>query len=123
LQYDEIEFWFEREVSVGMIYRSVLRFHVREGKSAEFEAAYGAGEFLTRAADVPGFIRADLLKEDGQADEYVAMAEWEHKEAYLEWQERIPKVVPQEVLVALLETLTEPEPGRVYAVLETALAK
>ena len=30
----------------------------------EFQAAYDAGEFLTRAADVPGFIRADLLRQE-----------------------------------------------------------
>lgn len=105
-----------------MIYRSVLKFHVRDGMAEEFEAAYSAGQFLTRAADVPGFIRADLLREDEQTHEYVAMAEWNSKEAYLEWQVRIPKVVPNDVLTRLLNTLDEPEPGRVYAVLETALA-
>ncbi len=106
-----------------MIYRSVLTFHVQEGKAAEFEAAYGAGEFLTRAADVPGFIRADLLREEDDAHAYVAMAEWENKEAYLEWQARIPNVVPEDAIIRLLNTLAKPDPSRVYAVLDTVQAK
>lgn len=106
-----------------MIYRSVLTFHVQEGKAAEFEAAYGAGEFLTRAADVPGFVRADLLRQEDDAHAYVAMAEWESKEAYLEWQARIPNVVPEDAIIRLLNVLTKPDPSRVYALLDTVQAK
>ncbi|WOF74719.1 antibiotic biosynthesis monooxygenase [Parvibaculaceae bacterium PLY_AMNH_Bact1] len=106
-----------------MIYRSILRFHVRAGKAVEFEAAYDAGEFLTRAADVPGFIRADLLRQDADDHEYVAMAEWENKEAYLEWQDRIPKIVPAEVLARISAVLDPLEAGNVYAVLQSVSAE
>jgi antibiotic biosynthesis monooxygenase (ABM) superfamily enzyme len=105
-----------------MIYRSILRFHVRAGMADEFQAAYDAGEFLTRAADVPGFIRADLLRQDSDDHEYVAMAEWENKEAYLEWQDRIPKLVPGDVLARVGAVLAPPEPGNVYAVLQSVSA-
>jgi len=105
------------------MYRSILRFHVCEGMSAEFESAYDAGAFLTRAADVPGFIRADLLRQEGDEHEYVAMAEWDNKEAFLEWQARIPKVVPADLLRRLVAVLDGPEPSTIYKVLQTALAK
>ena len=106
-----------------MMYRSILRFHVCEGMSAEFESAYDAGAFLARAADVPGFIRADLLRQEGDEHEYVAMAEWDNKEAFLEWQARIPKVVPADLLTRLVAVLDGPEPSTIYKVLQTALAK
>jgi heme-degrading monooxygenase HmoA len=64
-----------------MIYRSILRFHVRAGMADEFQAAYDAGEFLTGAADVPGFIRAILLRQESDDHEYVALAEGKNKEA------------------------------------------
>lgn len=95
---------------------------MQAGKASEFEAAYDAGEFLTRAADVPGFIRADLLRHDSDDHEYVAMAEWETKEAYLEWRDRIPKIVPGEVLERLISVLDPPESGNVFAVLQSVEA-
>lgn len=106
-----------------MIYRSILRFHVRAGMASEFEAAYDAGEFLTRAADVPGFIRADLLRQEANDHEYVAMAEWKNKEAYFEWQDQIPKIVPAEVLARVGAVLDPPEAGNVFAVLQSVSAE
>lgn len=105
-----------------MAFRSVLTFQVKEGQSAEFEAAYNEGLFLVRAGDVPGFLRADFMKHSEAPLRYIATADWENAEAFQEWQVRIPKVVPQDILMRLFGLLDDPKGGELFEILDTVLA-
>lgn len=69
-----------------MAVRSVATFRVKPGAADRFEAAYREGQFLERAVTNPGFIRGELIRPDGDPDQFIVVAEWETEADYRAWQ-------------------------------------
>lgn len=96
--------------------RSVIRFTVKPGREADFEAAFAACGMLTRPRAVAGFIEAELVRSITAPGEYLVIGRWAGHAAYEAWQARSLEGVSPELGRALLETLVDPKPGAAYAV-------
>lgn len=96
--------------------RSVIRFTVKPGREADFEAAFAACGMLTRPRPVAGFIQAELVRGVTAPGEYLVIGRWADQTAYEAWQARSLEGVSPELGRALLETLVDPKPGAAYVV-------
>ena len=96
--------------------RSVIRFTVKPGREAEFEAAFAACGMLTRPRAIEGFVEAELVRGLENPGEYLVIGRWADAAAYGAWQARSMEAVTAQQRQALLETLVDPRPGAAYAV-------
>jgi heme-degrading monooxygenase HmoA len=96
--------------------RSVIRFEVKPGREADFEAAFAASGMLTRPSAVDGFMEAELLRAVDRPSEYVVIGSWASVSAYRDWQAISAAGAPREALARLVDTLIDPRPGLVFAV-------
>jgi len=94
--------------------RSVIRFVSKPGREADFEAAFEASGMLTRPAEIDGFLGAELLRSTEAPSEYYVIGEWDSPEAYAQWQRSSLRGADPASAAALLETLVDPEPGRLF---------
>lgn len=102
-----------------MTFRSVMRFQVKPGREAAFEAALRRAGMLTRPAAVAGFIDAELSLSLSDPSEYLVLARWSSEASYRTWQEMALAEVDADALDDLLDTLVEPAPGRLFRVVES----
>ena len=96
--------------------RSVIRFTVKPGQEAEFEAAFAACGMLTRPRAIEGFVEAELVRGLENPAEYLVIGRWADQAAYAAWQACSMEGVTGQQRQALLETLVDPRPGAAYAV-------
>ena len=94
--------------------RSVIRFQVKPGREAEFEAAFAETGMLSRPRRIEGFLGAELVKDLGGAGEYLVIGLWSGAESYRAWQAASTAQAPREAMGRLLDTLVDPRPGRLY---------
>ena len=94
--------------------RSVIRFAVKPGREEDFEAAFEAAGMLTRPAQVEGFRGAELLRSDDAPTEYYVLGAWDSREAYARWQRVSVEGAATDSATALLDTLVDPAPGRLF---------
>ena len=97
-----------------MSVRSLIRFVPKPGREADFEAAFEAAGMLTRPSAVEGFLGAELLRSCETPAEYCVIGEWRSPEAYARWQELSLRGADPKRVAALLDTLVEPAPGRLF---------
>ena len=102
-----------------MTFRSIVTFKVKPGYEADFEAAYTEGEFLERAAIIPGFQGGEFLRLAGGGSLYAAIALWDCEASYRDWQAAYGEALPQDKVAAMMETLEPLEPGKVFHILNT----
>lgn len=98
--------------------RSVISFQVKPGREADFEAAFALSGMLTRPLEFAGFQGADLVRAVDGSGEYLVIGSWASAEAYRDWQRRSTQGAPEGSFQRLLETLDDPRPGRLFAVVE-----
>lgn len=96
--------------------RSVIRFTVKPGREADFEAAFAACGMLTRPRAIEGFVEAELVRGLENRGEYLVIGRWADQAAYAAWQARSLEGVTAQQRQALLETLVNPRPGGAYEV-------
>jgi heme-degrading monooxygenase HmoA len=101
--------------------RSVIRFTVKLGREAEFEAAFGACGMLTRPRAIAGYLEAELVRGLENPAEYLVIGRWADQAAYAAWQARSLEGVTAEQRQALLDTLVDPRPGAAYAVVAASV--
>jgi heme-degrading monooxygenase HmoA len=101
---------------------SLIRFVVKPGREAEFEAALEAAGMLTRPAAVEGFIGADLLRGEGAPTEYYVIGRWRSPEAYARWQEISVAGAGGDPATALFDSLHDVAPGRLLTAVATSPA-
>ncbi|WP_374579620.1 antibiotic biosynthesis monooxygenase [Phenylobacterium sp.] len=99
--------------------RSVIRFRVKPGREADFEAAFGQTGMLTRPRAIDGFLGAELVAAES-GGEYLVIGAWRDAEAYRAWQAVSAADAPREAMRALLDTLADPRPGAVYRIVSTS---
>jgi len=95
--------------------RSVIRFTVKPGREADFEAAFVACGMLSRPRAIQGFVEAELVRGLENRGEYLVIGRWADEAAYAAWQARSLEGVTAAQRRALLETLVDPRPGAAYA--------
>lgn len=100
------------------VWRSLIRFQVRDGAQAEFERAFGDAGMLTRPRAVAGFIGAELLRSHQHGNEYIVTAQWSSPQAYAEWQRQAQSGAPRDALLRLGATLIDPQPGQLFESVE-----
>lgn len=96
--------------------RSLIRFTVKPGREADFEAAFAACGMLTRPRAIAGFVEAELVRGLEDPAEYLVIGRWADQAAYAAWQARSLEGVTAAQRQALLDTLLDPLPGAAYAV-------
>lgn len=96
--------------------RSVIRFKVKPGRQADFEAAFADCGMLSRPRAVAGFIEAQLLRGLDGSPEYLVIGSWASVEAYRTWQGVSAVDAPKEPLARLVDTLQDPAPGSLFEV-------
>lgn len=101
-----------------MSLRSVIRFQVKPGREADFEAAFAETGMLTRPRELPGFRGAELVRSLADAGEYLVIGVWDDAETYREWQARSAADAPKEALRRLVDTLLDPRPGALYRLVQ-----
>lgn len=99
-----------------MSYTSIIRFRVKPGLEATFEAAFTKAGMLTRPRAIDGFIRAELVRSVGDPVEYYVIGEWQTQQSYAAWQAISGPEADPEALTAMRETLVEHAPGRLFEV-------
>lgn len=99
---------------------SLIRFQVKPGREPAFEAAFRESGMLSRPKGVPGFLGADLVRDDGAPGSYLVLGRWESAAAYAAWQARSAAGAPAGALRALGETLVDPQPGRALEVVQSS---
>lgn len=97
--------------------RSVIRFQVKPGRGADFEAAFAETGMLDRPRQIDGFLGAELVKDLAGDGEYLVLGVWAGAEAYRAWQAVSAVQAPREAMGRLLDTLVDPRPGRIYGVI------
>jgi heme-degrading monooxygenase HmoA len=97
-----------------MNYRSIIRFRVKPGQEARFEAAFRQAGMLTRPKAIAGFVRADLVRSVGEPVEYYVLGEWQSQQSYADWQAVSGPGADPEALAAMRETLVDHAPGRLF---------
>lgn len=100
-------------------FHSVIRFQVKPGREAEFEAAFRDAGMLTRPRAVPGYLGADLIRATDGLPEYLVLGRWTSAEAYAAWQAISMKDAPREALRRMVDTLVEPTPGRGFVAVQS----
>lgn len=66
----------------------IWEFHVREGREAEFEAAYGAGGDWARLFDsAPGYLGTELFRDPDDPRRYITIDRWASAEAFSRFRE------------------------------------
>ena len=98
-----------------MSFRSLIRFNVKPGKEAEFEAAFDKAGMLRRPKRIAGFIDAELVRSIGDPVEYFVVGRWESEQAYADWQTVSQAEAPPDALATLSDVLTDRMPGRLFA--------
>ncbi|WP_374658542.1 antibiotic biosynthesis monooxygenase [Phenylobacterium sp.] len=94
--------------------RSVIRFQVKPGREADFEAAFAETGMLSRPRQIQGFLGAELVKDLAGDGEYLVIGLWSDAEAYRSWQAVSAAGAPREAMGRLLDALVDPRPGRLY---------
>lgn len=94
--------------------RSVIRFQVKPGRAADFEAAFAETGMLSRPRGIDGFRGAELVKDLAGDGEYLVIGVWTDAESYRAWQAVSAAQAPREAMGRLLDTLVDPRPGRLY---------
>jgi heme-degrading monooxygenase HmoA len=97
---------------VSAAFHSVIRFQVKPGREADFEAAFRDAGMLTRPRAVSGYLGADLVRATDAPGEYLVLGRWASAEAYAGWQAVSMADAPREALRRLVDTLVDPAPGR-----------
>lgn len=98
-----------------MTFRSVIRFQVKPGKEAAFEAAFDQCGMLRRPKKIAGFIDAELVRSIGEPIEYFVLGAWQSEQSYADWQAVARPEADPAAIAALDDTLVERKPGRLYA--------
>lgn len=101
-------------------FHSLIRFQVKPGREADFEAAFQDSGMLTRPRAVPGYLGADLVRAAEGPCEYLVLGRWTSAEAYAAWQAISMADAPREALRRLVETLVDPMPGRGFVTVQTS---
>jgi heme-degrading monooxygenase HmoA len=101
--------------------RSMIRFQVKPGREAEFEAAFRRAGMLTLPRQAPGFVSEELCRSLEEASVYVVVARWTSEAAYRAWQQRSRDDTSAET-AALLDTVIDLVPGIAYEILDEAAA-
>ena len=97
-----------------MSYTSIIRFQVRPGMEAAFEAAFAKAGMLKRPARIDGFVKADLVRSVGEPVEYYVVGEWRSERAYADWQAVSGPEADQEALAEMRACLAGHAPGRLF---------
>jgi heme-degrading monooxygenase HmoA len=103
---------------VSAAFHSVIRFQVKPGREADFEAAFRDAGMLTRPRAVPGYLGADLVRSADATGEYLVLGRWTSAEAYAAWQAIAAQDAPREALRRLVDTLVDPAPGRGFVTVQ-----
>lgn len=97
-----------------MNYTSIIRFLVKPGMEATFEAAFAKAGMLQRPSAIKGFVKAELVRSLDDPPAYFVVGEWETEQAYADWQAVSGPGADQEALAAMRGALTDPMPGRLF---------
>ena len=97
-----------------MSFRSIIRFQVKPGMAAEFEAAFSECRMLDRPSAIDGFVMAELVRSVVEPLEYHVIGEWETEQAYADWQAVSHEQADPAAVEALHATLLHWAPGRLY---------
>lgn len=97
-----------------MSFTSIIRFQVRPGQEAAFEAAFIKAGMLTRPTAIAGFVKAELVRSLGEPVEYYVVGEWRTEQAYKDWQAVSGPEADPEALATMRATLIGHAPGRLF---------
>ena len=98
-----------------MSFRSIIRFQVKLGMSAAFEAAFAQCQMLDRPRAIDGFVMAELVRCVSDPLEYHVIGEWKSEQAYADWQAVSHEQADPAAVEALNATLAHWAPGRLFA--------
>ena len=103
-----------------MSVQSIIRFTVKPGREADFESAFEASGMLSRPRAIEGFLGAQLLRSHDAPREYYVIGNWSSAEAYALWQEASLAGADTTSRAALIDTLDNPRPGRLFHTVSSA---
>lgn len=98
-----------------MSYRSLIRFQVKPGMEAAFEAAFVKVGMLARPSRIDGFVDAELVRSVGEPVEYFVIGAWLTEQAYADWQAVSRDTADPEALAIMYAALVDPIPGRLFS--------
>lgn len=98
-----------------MSFRSIIRFQVKPGMGAAFEAAFAQCRMLDRPSAIEGFVMAELVRCVSEPFEYHVIGEWATEQAYADWQAISHEEADPAAVEALNGTLAHWAPGRLFA--------
>ena len=97
-----------------MTFRSIIRFRVKPGMEADFEAAFLKAGMLERPARIDGFVSAELVRSVAGPVEYYVIGEWRTEQAYVDWQTISRDGADPDAIAAMQSTLVDHAPGRLF---------
>ena len=101
---------------------SHIRFDVKPGQREAFLDAFAATGMLTRPTSVTGFCWGKLV-EATDGSHFMVIAAWETEAAYAQWQSTAMKDVDRDAVIAFVETLSNPAPGKLFRIVAHSEAR
>lgn len=100
--------------------RSIIRLVIREGRNADFEAAFLKAGMLSRPKDLDPAFEGELLRSVDDRATYHVIATWSSAEAYAKWQATSAEGADEAAMALLAEVLVDPVPGKMFDVVATS---
>ena len=87
------------------IYTSIAWFKAKEGRNADFVAAFHDAGMVTRSTALEGCRDITLFESVDGTNQYFVIGHWESKESYALWQEKAVAEAPPEALARMTDAI------------------
>lgn len=87
------------------VYTSVAWFKAKEGRNADFVAAFHAAGMLSRSSVLEGCLDTCLYESADGSNQYFVIGHWDSKESYALWQTMAVPEAPEGSIERMMETL------------------